>query len=392
MNSALQCLNHVQPFFDYFRDTTSKSLLNDKNTGKETTSTFLVLYIKLIDSLCAAHDRHIVPIEFYMEFGRLASRFFNYHQHDSLEFLNILLDILHEDILTVSRLEQTIVSENFYGQISTVVTCKQCKKDLVTDDSFSFLPLPIPEANRGAVSSGTRSCKLDQCFQTFLQGEHIGNHGQWYCEHCHKLTDAKKTLNLKKLPPVLILQLKRFNYNLRSYAKNNTFVEYDLDNLDINEYVAQPDRDRGIRYDLIAVSNHRGNLIGGHYITYAKLPGTHDWYKYNDKWTIIENIRVARYFHTASTLADGSVLVAGGQANAATHLNSAELYNPSTGTWTITGSMNAAARSRHTASPFTNGLVLVAGGQANGATHLNSAELYNPSTGTWIITGNMNDA
>ncbi|CAF1138386.1 unnamed protein product [Adineta steineri] len=282
MNSALQCLNHVQPFFDYFRDTTNKSLLDDKNTGKETTSTIMELYIKLIDSLCSAHVECIVPIEFHMQFGQLAPRFFNQHQHDSVEFLNILLDIFHEDLMKILKRDETIVSKTFHGQIRTVVTCMLCGEELPTDDSFSFLPLPIPEENKKVKSSRNRSCKLDQCFQTFLQGEHIGNHGQWYCEHCHKLTDAKKTLYLKTLPPVLILQLKRFNYDLQSYAKNDTFIEYDLDNLDINEYVVQADRDKSIRYDLIAVSNHWGDLIGGHYVTYAKLPETQDWYKYND--------------------------------------------------------------------------------------------------------------
>ena len=52
------------------------------------------------------------------------------------------------------------------------------------------------------------------------------------------------------------------------------------------------------------------------------------------------------------------------------YLNSAELYDPSTGVWTITGNMNN-ARYYHTASVLTNGKVLVAGGGS-----LNSAELY----------------
>ena len=59
-------------------------------------------------------------------------------------------------------------------------------------------------------------------------------------------------------------------------------IEYDLDNLDINEYVVESHRDTSIRYNLIAVSNHWGNLSGGHFVTYAKLPGTQDWYRYDD--------------------------------------------------------------------------------------------------------------
>jgi hypothetical protein len=62
----------------------------------------------------------------------------------------------------------------------------------------------------------------------------------------------------------------------------------------------------------------------------------------------------------------------------------------SLGLFNNTGSMNN-ARQYHTASVLTNGKVLVAGG-SNGGTVLNSAELYDPSTGIWTTTGSMNNA
>jgi len=64
-------------------------------------------------------------------------------------------------------------------------------------------------------------------------------------------------------------------------------------------------------------------------------------------------------------------------------LASAELYNPSTGTWSATGSMNV-GRTGAAISVLSNGLVLVAGG-ADSA----SAERYNPSAGTWSLTASM---
>lgn len=104
------------------------------------------------------------------------------------------------------------------------------------------------------------------------------------------------------------------------------------------------------------------------------------------------SMNVERYDHTATLLADGEVLVAGGLNNSTGYLSSVEIYNPSTGKWRLTGSMTI-ARDGHSAVLLPNGQVLVAGGLdpngCCGAPPLNTAELYNPSTGQWTRTGSM---
>ena len=114
------------------------------------------------------------------------------------------------------------------------------------------------------------------------------------------------------------------------------------------------------------------------------------------KWTFTGDLNTARRFHTATLLPNGKVLAAGGfnntnnscNAGACLKLNTAELFDPSTGTWTNTGNLST-AREEHTATLLPNGKVLVAGGISNSAI-LQSAELYDPATGAWTSTGNMN--
>jgi large repetitive protein len=103
-------------------------------------------------------------------------------------------------------------------------------------------------------------------------------------------------------------------------------------------------------------------------------------------------LNVWRYYHTATLLQNGTVLVAGGNdPNALSITSSAELYNPASGTFAITGNM-ITGRLYHTSTLLPNGTVLIAGGQNNSNQALASAELYNPATGTFAATGTMNVA
>src|SRR5437016_14474180 len=78
---------------------------------------------------------------------------------------------------------------------------------------------------------------------------------------------------------------------------------------------------------------------------------------------------------------DGLVVIAGGYDNGTASVTSAELYNPATGTFALTGSLNT-ARYVHAATLLNNGMVLIAGGTDNSGNALTSAELYDQGTQT----------
>lgn len=125
----------------------------------------------------------------------------------------------------------------------------------------------------------------------------------------------------------------------------------------------------------------------------AAAPGTNS-FSGSVMFVATGSMHDSRIGHTATLLKNGRVLVAGGLGlyrGDYYYLASAELYDPTSGTWSTTGSMNV-GRSSHTATLLNNGKVLVAGGADENYSTLASAELYDPATGTWSTTGSMNIA
>ncbi|MGA7914325.1 MAG: kelch repeat-containing protein [Candidatus Acidiferrales bacterium] len=105
------------------------------------------------------------------------------------------------------------------------------------------------------------------------------------------------------------------------------------------------------------------------------------------------SLNTARRLTSGTLLDNGMVLVVGG-VNGSTTLSSAELYNPATGSFAFTGSLNV-ARLYQSATLLNNGMVLIAGGEApSGSSYvpLSSAELYDPTAGTFTLTGSLNAA
>jgi cysteine-rich repeat protein len=105
-------------------------------------------------------------------------------------------------------------------------------------------------------------------------------------------------------------------------------------------------------------------------------------------WSLTGSLNVARREHAMTLLPDGKVLVTGGNDASERPLSSVELYDPATGRWTRVAGMGA-ARASHTATRLGNGKVLVVGGSGNDPVGSASAELYDPATGTWSATGSM---
>jgi hypothetical protein len=102
-------------------------------------------------------------------------------------------------------------------------------------------------------------------------------------------------------------------------------------------------------------------------------------------WTTTPSMSTARWWHSATALTDGRVLVVGGDTGASA--TTAEIYDPTTDTWKLT-SPPTLSHGNHVAALLCDGQVLVAG-DWDGNSDAQKAEVYDPVTDTWTPVGGM---
>jgi len=151
------------------------------------------------------------------------------------------------------------------------------------------------------------------------------------------------------------------------------------------------------RYDHTATPLPSGEVLvtGGLGVNgnYTSLSSAELYDPKKGKWIVTGRMSVGRTGFSATLLSNGQVLVAGGSDYQIRCYANAELYNPATGQWTLTGSMSQ-PRCLHGATLLPDGSVLVSGGVNSlydfSRPTVSGAEIYNPNTGTWTATSSLN--
>ena len=289
INSALQCLTALPSLSDYFL---LGSYKNDRSPGR--TCMLASLFAGLLlqrwkEGLHVSHPNELVTYVWRH------SHFSPKSQNDSQEFLAYFLDQLHEELNKPtgmaaqntapqgtddeSRAEfawqehlkrnHSLIVEKFQGQLKSSLTCLRCKHTSVTFEPFMFLSVPIPAG---------RPDSLRECLAEFTKSERLGGSERWTCPRCLVPMEALKKLELWKVPPVLIIHLKRFYCLHESMGKLTKSISYPVSNLMLDQFMGKQSRVPG--YNLVAKINHMGSIASGHYTANVMLNGV--WLECDD--------------------------------------------------------------------------------------------------------------
>ncbi|XP_001604458.2 probable ubiquitin carboxyl-terminal hydrolase FAF-X isoform X1 [Nasonia vitripennis] len=210
-------------------------------------------------------------------------------QQDAVEFFMSLVESLDEALKALGH--EQIMSKILGGSYSDQKICKGCPHRYSKEEPFSVISVDIRN----------HSNLLDSLEQ-YVKGELLEGADSYHCDKCNKKVVTVKRLCVKKLPPILAIQLKRFEYDFERVCaiKFNDYFEFPRD-LDMEPYtvsglaklegeVIDWDHEEAIKgtctkYQLTGIVVHSGQASGGHYYSYIlhrQSDGTGKWYKFDD--------------------------------------------------------------------------------------------------------------
>ncbi|KAI4527549.1 cysteine proteinase [Schizophyllum commune Loenen D] len=191
-------------------------------------------------------------------------------QHDVQEFNRVLQDKL-ESKMKGTKAEGAI-AKLFTGKMKSFIKCVNVDYESSRTEDFNDLQLNV---------KGMKN--LYESFKDYIQVETLDGENKYQAEG-YGLQDAKKGITFLSFPPVLHLQLKRFEYDIQRDAmvKINDRHEFPFE-IDLAPFLDESaDKSQSWVYSLCGVLVHSGDLHGGHYFALIKPDKHTRWLKFDD--------------------------------------------------------------------------------------------------------------
>ncbi|PIA54179.1 hypothetical protein AQUCO_00900614v1 [Aquilegia coerulea] len=270
MNSLLQTLYHIP----YFR----KAVYHMPTTENDMPSGSIPLALQSLFYKLQYSDNSVATKELTKSFGW--DTYDSFMQHDVQELNRVLCEKLEV------KMKGTI-QQLFEGHHMNYIECINVDYKSTRKESFYDLQLDV------------KGCRdVYASFDKYVEVERLEGDNKYHAEQ-HGLQDAKKGVLFIDFPPVLQLQLKRFEYDFMrdTMVKINDRYEFPLQ-LDLdreNRKYLSPDADSRVRnlYTLHSVLVHSGGVHGGHYYAFIRPTLSDQWLKFDDERVTKEDMKRA---------------------------------------------------------------------------------------------------
>ncbi|KAF9328417.1 hypothetical protein BG006_008390 [Podila minutissima] len=267
MNSLLQSLY----FTNFFR-----KAVFEIPTDEDEPSRSVALALQRVFYQLATSSNSVGTTELTRSFGW--NSLDSFMQHDVQEFNRVLQDNLEGKMKGTAA--EGAIQKLFVGKMKSYIKCIDVDYESSRVENFYDIQLNV------------KGCKtLRDSFANYIDVETLDGENKYQAEGHGlqvRLEDARKGVIFESLPPVLHLQLKRFEYDIERDAmvKINDRHEFPLE-IDLAEFVAEGEEKRkagphGFNYTLHGVLVHSGDLHGGHYFALLKPQRDGKWFRFDD--------------------------------------------------------------------------------------------------------------
>ncbi|EDV22025.1 uncharacterized protein TRIADDRAFT_59589 [Trichoplax adhaerens] len=211
-------------------------------------------------------------------------------QQDAYEFFNSLVDTLDEALKDQGF--PPFLSHVFGGTFADQKICKGCPHRYSRDESFTAISVDIRNHQN-----------MVESLEQYVKGDLLEGVNAYYCERCDKKVDTVKRMCIKKLPKILAIQLKRFDYDWERdcAVKFNDYFEFPrefdmepftvaglakIEDESIEDIETDSEDSPVTQYRLVGMIVHSGQANGGHYYSYIIKRGEDgnggQWFKFDD--------------------------------------------------------------------------------------------------------------
>ncbi|ELR15597.1 ubiquitin domain containing protein [Acanthamoeba castellanii str. Neff] len=275
-------------------------LLADDNSADKSDSLLYQMQV-LFSNLMKSVKRYYDTIEFCAAYKDYDGKPVNTGQQmDANEFFNNLFAKL-EDHLKGSE-EEKLLSDVFGGELSNQLIPKECTHRSERLEPFYSLSIEIKNKK-----------DIEESLKLFIAGEMLQGENKYKCEICQKGRDTLKRCCIAKLPRIMMLHLKRFEFDLEKMrnVKLNDRCEFPMSlNMEpyTKEYIGRQELDAAnlrmsqdrddddvpryppeyYEYQLVGIVVHQGSADSGHYYSFIKervpLEESREaaWFEFND--------------------------------------------------------------------------------------------------------------